>query len=428
MIPERPLPYHAATLARLSQSGKVTRPKPRKTAMARILMAWELGAGFGHLAPLLSLAQPLKAAGHEVLFAARDTASAEIVLGASGIPYYPAPANFNPVGGVALHSHAQILLSTAFNDVQEMTGRARAWQALYDLLRPDILVCDHAPTALLAARGRPIRCVVAGTGFVVPPDVKPFPELRPWTPVDPAVLEADEAKLLDRVNAVARNIGAPALERMGQLAGEAHHALFTLKELDNYAAARPAPEYWGPILGSGGTAPRWPEGPGKRVFFYGQPYESLETVLQNLSQGSHRVLVYIAKLPQELRERLRGPHLEFADSLLDIDAVTRECDCAVMTNGHGTTAAMLLAGKPVLLLPLHLEMLLVAMSVEQAGAGLSAPLLKVPGILGKLERLLQEPGFGASARALAERYRGKLDRHTPLKQFEALVTRLAAEA
>ncbi len=93
--------------------------------MARILMAWELGAGYGHLAPLLTLARPLKAAGHEVSFVVRDVVAAEAVLAGSGIPY-PAPANFAPSGAVTLHSYPQILLSTAFNDKGEMRARVQA--------------------------------------------------------------------------------------------------------------------------------------------------------------------------------------------------------------------------------------------------------------------------------------------------------------
>ena len=127
MIPERGVAFHAAAARR---SGTV---RPRSSGemrgMARILMAWELGAGYGHLAPLLSLARPLKAAGHEVSFAVRDVVAAEAVLAGSGIPFYPAPANFLPLAGSSLHSHPQILLGTAFNGEDDLTARVRAWQS-----------------------------------------------------------------------------------------------------------------------------------------------------------------------------------------------------------------------------------------------------------------------------------------------------------
>ncbi len=49
--------------------------------MARILVAWELGAGYGHLYAFPRLAHALRERGHEVLFALRDLARAERVLG-----------------------------------------------------------------------------------------------------------------------------------------------------------------------------------------------------------------------------------------------------------------------------------------------------------------------------------------------------------
>jgi UDP:flavonoid glycosyltransferase YjiC (YdhE family) len=393
--------------------------------MARILMAWELGAGYGHLAPLLTLARPLLRAGHQVSFVVRDVAGAEAVLGGSGIPWYPAPANFSPSGEVTLHSYSQILLSTAFNNADELRARLRAWQSLYGLFEPDLVICDHAPTALLAARGGPMRCIVTGNGFVVPPDTSPLPELRAWEPEQPAVLEAAEARALDTANAALRGLGLPAFTRLAEVYSSAAPALLTLKELDNYAELRRDADYWGVLPGPGGSAPRWPKAEGKRLFFYGQAYPALEEVLTELARGPHCALVYIPKLAPELRQRLAGPRIVFADALMDMEAVTSQCDAAVMTNGHGTTAAMLLAGKPVVLLPQHLEMLLIARCVEQAGAGLAAAALKKEGILAKIGRVL-EPGFAVKAQALAMDYRaqGGLD---PMRKFQALVARLLQE-
>jgi UDP:flavonoid glycosyltransferase YjiC (YdhE family) len=393
--------------------------------LANILMAWELGAGYGHLGPLLTLARPLKAAGHEVSFVVRDVVAAEAVLAGSGLSYYPAPANFLPSGAITLHSYPQILLGTAFNQADELRARVRAWRSLFETLKPDVLVADHAPTALLAARGTPLRCVITGNGFVLPPDVSPLPDLRPWAPADPKLLADAEAQALQHMNDVARRLGVPLLIRVADLYAGAAPALFTFPELDNYATLRTGAEYWGILPGPGGETPRWPEGKGKRVFFYGQPFPSLAGVLESLSTATHRTLVYMPKLAPELR-RFAGAQLAFADTLQDMAAVTRDCDAAVMTNGHSTTAAMLLAGKPMVILPQHLEMFLIARSIEESGAGLSAPALKREGILGKLARVLGDPSFGDKARAISHRHRG-WDAASPVTKFTTLVTRLAAE-
>ena len=390
-------------------------------------MSWELGGGYGHLAPFLSLARPLQAEGHTLMLAARNLSAAEAVLGGSSLPYFQAPANFFPRPGMKLHSFAQILLHTAFNDSDELLARARAWRALYALLEPDILVCDHSPTALLAARGLPMRCVVTGNGFVIPPDVSPLPELREWSPASSAELERDEAETLDRANAVLRTLSAPPLERLAQLFAEASTALFTLKELDNYAELRGGTDYWGVPPGPGGAVPQWPKADGKRVFVYGQPFDALPEVLADLVKSGYCSLVYVPKLAQEERARLQGPRLKFADALMDMSVLGEQCDCALMTNGHGTTAAMLLAGKPVLLLPQHLEMMLIAKTVEKSGAGLTAATLDAGTIGERLHRLLHETRFTQAARAVAESYRSKLGPDDAHRYFGALITRLAAE-
>ena len=426
MIPERGVSYHVAALAGALQSGTVGQVFSRGTAaLANILMAWELGAGYGHVGPLLTLARPLKAAGHQVSFVVRDVVAAEAVLAGSGLPFYPAPANYSPAGALKLHSYPQILLSTAFNHADELRARVRAWRSLFEALKPDVLVADHAPTALLAARGTAVRCVITGNGFVLPPSVSPLPELRPWAPTDPRSLADAEAQTLQHMNDVAQRLGMPPLTRVADLYADASPALFTFPELDNYAALRHGAEYWGTLPSAGGAAPRWPDGQGKRVFFYGQPFPSLPDVLESLSTAPHRSLVYIPKLAPELR-RFGGTQLAFADTLQDMAAVTRDCDAAVMTNGHSTTAAMLLAGKPMVILPQHLEMFLIARGIEENGAGLAAPALKREGILGKLERILEEPSFGEKARAIAQKHRD-WDAASPVANFTALVTRLAAE-
>src|SRR5690242_8008310 len=120
--------------------------------MSRILMTWELGAGYGHLAPLLALAKPLKAKGHEIAFAARDLKTAATLLGGTGIAVHQAPANLEPAPGLALHSFPQILLNTCFDDPEKLHARVQAWRKLYTDFKPDLLVSDHSPTALLAAR------------------------------------------------------------------------------------------------------------------------------------------------------------------------------------------------------------------------------------------------------------------------------------
>jgi hypothetical protein len=48
--------------------------------MSRILFAWELGANLGHLSRDVPVAEKLREAGHDVVFAVRDTRVAAEIL------------------------------------------------------------------------------------------------------------------------------------------------------------------------------------------------------------------------------------------------------------------------------------------------------------------------------------------------------------
>jgi hypothetical protein len=183
-------------------------------------------------------------------------------------------------------------------------------------------------------------------------------------------------------------------------------ALFTFRELDNYAGERKAAEYWGPLYLRSGKPTEWPAAPGKKVFAYLQPFQTEASLLETLKAGGQPTLIFAPKLTPELRQRFEGSSLRFSDAPVDLPAVGRECDLAVLHGGHGALSLMMLAGKPMLLLPMHLEMTLNATAAVKAGTALSAPQFKPEGMREKFRRLLAEPAFSQAARDFAGRYAG----------------------
>src|SRR5438445_13046775 len=132
--------------------------------MSRILYAWELGTGYGHLGSVLPLAVRLRARGHEVVFARRDLTPPERFLGRRGFALLQAPVWLSERRGLDLPvSYAEMLANFGFLDRAGLTGMVKAWRQLYALVQPDLLVIDHAPTALLAVRGTGSPLVVIAT-------------------------------------------------------------------------------------------------------------------------------------------------------------------------------------------------------------------------------------------------------------------------
>ncbi len=86
---------------------------------------------------------------------------------------------------VPILSFSYMMHNVGSDRPQAVLDRLRAWHNLFAAVKSDLLVFDHSPTAMLAARGLKTRRVIFGTGLHIPPDVSP------WPPFDPADADAD---------------------------------------------------------------------------------------------------------------------------------------------------------------------------------------------------------------------------------------------
>ena len=375
--------------------------------MARILFTWELGGGMGHVAPYLPLIEGLRQQGHTVAFALRDLKFAESVLGTRNIPYFQAPVML----GKTLpeidspYTFAQILNNVGYVNIDMLTGLAKAWRQLFKSYKPDVILYDHSPTALLASRDLPCKKVVFGTGFFIPPDVDQIPVLRNNPKPDPKVLLADEKRILGNINQVLQRMGCPAIERIPQLYEADEQILLTFKELDHYKVRQKQDiSYWGISRPNSGVAPVWPDTEGKRIYAYLKPFKNLSNFLQIIKDLGMPALIYAPEVDINLISKFTSPMIRFAKKPLDLNKVASSCDVAITNANHATVVSLLLAGIPQLLLPIHLEQAIVAQNVEQLGAGLAAPLLRSDGMANKLKSLLDEPRYGEAARKFAAKY------------------------
>ena len=391
-----------------------------------ILFCWELGAGLGHLMQMKPLAEALAKAGHRVLMALRDLRGATRVLGGAGVSFLPAP--YWSGGRVRFPrpvNFTQMLANLGWADDFELFGVACAWRNLIVGVRADLVIGDHSPTALLASRGLPVKRALIGSGFCCPPDEVPFPVFRPEMRerIAPGALCAFERTVLDCVNRRLRDWGAEPLAALAQLYAEVdENFLTTFPELDHYPGR--AAEYWGPVLAeeSAGAAPQWPDGTGKRVFAYLKPFPALPEVLTGLAESGRPTVAYVDGAAPALRRRFDGPSLRIESEPLDLRRATRECDVAVLNGGHGATAEMLLAGKPLLEIPLALEQRLTANAVKGLGAGEAAAATTATCVRASVDQLTDEVRYTTAATRFAGRYAA----YDAAGQERAAVSRVAA--
>jgi len=374
--------------------------------MATVALVWELGSDLGHIGRFLPLALALRARGHEPMMILNDIARGEAMLGAHGLRFLQAPLWRHPVrgGGFDLN-FTETMLRYGFLDPNGLTSLARAWRELYRLLAPDCLVFDHAPSAMLAARGLGVPRMAIGNGFVIPPQRTPLPPYRWWT--DPRAAEArladTETRLVRSANAALQALQAPPIARVADVYETEAVVVCGLPALDAYGARSDA-EYTGPINNlDTGAEPVWPGGDGPKVFAYLKGrYAHLEPVLDALGRAPARVLVYAAEIPRATVRRFESPTLRFSPAPLRMRSVVAQCDAAVCHGGQ-TTDTLLEGGRPVLLLPMHTEQWLTSLRAEQSGAALYWPHDGDPAALpGLTQRLVGDTALAARAAAFAQ--------------------------
>ena len=345
--------------------------------MARILCVWELGSDLGHLSHLRLPIEVALALGHEVCLAARQLDRIASVLGDLPITCLQAPfkQNAQAADQSAVPSYTHLMARQCFSGVDELRSYLRAWRSLFDLVQPDLVLFEHSPTALIAARSYGFRKVLVGNGFAIPPlpveasaPFAPF-ATTPRTPEVLAGLHSDDDVLLTVINRSLEGLGAAPLSALREIYAQADaQFLMTLPVLDHFGQ-RPGQRYLGVEPLKSRVVPQWPAVAGPKVFGYLNVIPSLERLLQDLRSAGVCALLHVRGLPPALRDDYTSAHLHFTDQLLDLSAVAAQAAWVVNHGNHSTLACFVRAGIPQLLIPLHQEHLFAAMNlVAQGGA------------------------------------------------------------
>jgi hypothetical protein len=374
--------------------------------MARVLVAWELGAGWGHVARLRPLATALRQRGHEVVVALRDIAVTGKLFVREGVPCLAAPFKLGwPENSIRpAQTFAHVLHNVGFASFDELDSLACAWESLFDLIDPDVIVFDHSPTALLASRSINAKRVLLGDGFCCPPAGESLPPLAPWRSVDIAKATTDESRTLAIANRILKVRGLRPLDRLADLYQDADaQFLTTFAELDHFGPRQDG-AYCGPGVCSLGRSVEWPiANSNARAVAYVRPTPQLPTLIKALNSHGIETLMYC---PGDKPVGVRSSGLvRIFEHPIDLGRAAESADFAILNASHGTTAEMLLRGVPVLQLPLHMEQQLVAYRTVTSGTGLAANPAKPEVFSAQIDRLLSDRRYRDTAWRFRDKYR-----------------------
>ena len=360
--------------------------------MSRILLCWELGGNLGHLMRLLPVARGLRLRGHEVIWALPGNQPQALALvQAEGFAGMLGPAWSTGRRDASLsQTYGQNLLRNGYHHRESLAQHLLAWRGLIQALKPDRLIAEHAPTALLATRATGLPRVAMGTGFSLPPPASPMPGLAPWFSLPPNRLQEHETTFLETVNPALAAAGMASLGQVAEIFAETIPCLCTWAEFDHYPARADA-AYLGPVIHSAeGCEPLWPAAGRQNGFVYLRAGHRLfPQLMAALERLGLPVLAFVPDF--QGTEGLQGAGIRITRRPLDLRELEQHCRFAVTEGGHNTGIQMLLKGIPTLLCPAQLEQAIWSYQLQARGLcdmiSLFDPSPDLPGKLARLETL-----------------------------------------
>lgn len=372
--------------------------------MARVLVAWELGGGLGHLVRLRPLVVKLLAAGHQVTLSVRQLSRVDQLFPSMKIEFLQAPIHDGRSPNyINASTFPQVLNNTGCADPTELQALLQSWLLQFDYVRPDVVIVDHSPTALLACRIRSIPTVIAGNGFSIPDTQGCFPNWRAESSVDSSDSNVCEKRVLANINQALESRAAVPLQQLVDLYRAELTLLTDIRELDAVPDRR-CEDYYCRWLFPTGKRPQWPGVPGKRVFVYLKPCNCLPHLFSEIARRGLSTIVFSGALDRRLSELFRAPNICFEPIPMNMAQVAEDCDLAILNSTHGSTLQFLLAGVPQLQLPSFLEQAITARRSSGIGAALVGNQHASTGLGSLLDMLLDDPKFRLSAQSVQARY------------------------
>ena len=338
--------------------------------MKTILIAWEFGSGLGHLVRLLPLIKRWTES-HRVILVLRSADRTGRIFEGCDVTIINTPGiAINPAEIITpARTFSHILSNTILPNTASVIRFCSEWKNIFDRFRPDIVVCDHSPGAILAARICKLKTVNLGTGFFHPPDTVPMQDLLPDLNPDEQGMIRHEESVLRIANSVLEHYQCEPMDRLVQLYSDITPLLLTFPELDHFARNSQT-VYWGAWNISGGAPARWPDSSSPKIFAYLKAKKRFRDILEGFRRFDGTFLVYLDELTEQIRNEFSRSNIQFVEQRLDLLDVADRCDLAVLNAGHDSTVSMLLAGKPTLHFPLTTEQLLFAKRIDYSKAGI----------------------------------------------------------
>ncbi len=397
--------------------------------MARILICWELGSDYQHLLSLQSIARFYQGKGYDVWVAARDVSRLKRLFSDVAINIVAAPSTDSAaelgVEKQAPRSYADFLRRCGFHHADALSGLVSAWRSLFSFIKPDLLLCDHAPVALLSSRGlsvdgRKVAKIAIGMPFSVPDDNRPAGVFftGDLAKNDIVLFEDDIVKVINRV---CIEFSIPRINNLAELFADFDKCIFqTYAELDHYgyrsAEQRHKTSYVGTAVPEFVEPAVFPHFKGPKIYCHVKGSFETPVLLKTLQAIECSVIVLVDGIPDSIIKAHQSKHILYIDKPVSMRDVLDKSTFAILNGGINSVSLFMKAGIPVALFPLHIEQFLMAKRVEALNAGIQLNLTDVDSALLGLQKVNSRQKKVASG-LFEEKYQSENARNELLLQL-----------
>lgn len=326
--------------------------------MAKIILAWESGQGLSHVSRLVAIGNKLLEQGHCIYVVVHDVTYLQWFD--HRFKVLPSPSQsllrHDPVRKQRVGGYSDHLSRLGFNSITSLTALLRAWDDIFYLVKPDLLIADQAPLASLAARGV-IPCLQVSDAFNIVPITSSLPRLRP----DVAPITRDEV-LLENILFVQSKRSKPLLHHLSEVNAGKARFICHLPELDPYQAFR-KDEYCGSLV----ALPTSKSNHAQPQFFAYLTinYPGLEDLLVKIAHSSFEGSLFIPHAPTALKLFLQQAGKKVFDHLPSIKEIVHQHNVIIHHGGLGLAQLALHAGIAQIVLPINLETDLTAYRLQE---------------------------------------------------------------
>jgi len=375
--------------------------------VSRILLCWEIGTDYQHLLSLQSVARFYQGKGHEVWVAGRDVTKLRRLFSDVKIHVIQAPHSDSAaelgVEKQAPRSYADFLRRCGFHHSDALSGLISAWRSVFSFIKPDLLLCDHAPVALLAARGL-MRCgqygqdhnkavakIAVGMPFSVPDDNRPAGVFFAGDLAKSDIVRYED-DIVKVINKVCIEFSVPCINNLADLLSDFDQCIFqTYSELDHYGyrshVQRDKTTYVGTVVPDFTEPALFPHFRGPKIYCHVKGTVETPVLLKTLQAIECSAIVLADGIPSAIINAHQSRHILYVDKPVNMQDVLSQSTFAILNGGINSVSLFMKAGIPVALFPLHIEQFLMAKRVEALNAGLQLNLTDVDSALQGLQRV-----------------------------------------